>query len=199
MAATRRRGAELEGAILDAGWAQIVEVGYAGFTFEAIAERAQTGKAALYRRWANKEALLLAVLAHGGFGPPEQIPDTGSLREDVLTLMRSANRRGDHAAALFSTILSAYFNDDLEVTPAQLRTQLFGDNSRAVTQVVRQAVERGDLPPEGLSPRIVSLPSDLLRHELIMNLSRVPDETIVAIVDTVFLPIATGRRGPEAR
>ena len=33
---------------------------------------------------------------------------------------------------------------------------------------------------------------DLLRHEFIMNLCRVPDETIVDIVDTVFLPLATG-------
>jgi hypothetical protein len=42
----------------------------------------------------------------------------------------------------------------------------------------------------------VSLPSDLLRHEVIMNLSRVPEETIV---DIVFLPLATQRstRGSE--
>jgi len=39
---------------------------------------------------------------------------------------------------------------------------------------------------------VVSLPGDLLRHEFIMNLSRVPDETIVDIVDAVFLPLATG-------
>lgn len=194
MTATRRRGATLEDAILDAGWGQLIDKGYPGFTFEAIAERAKTGKAALYRRWPDKEALLLAVLAHQGFAPPAEIPDTGSLREDVLTLMRSANRRGEHAAALFSSILSAYFDNEITLTPAQLRTQLFGDQSRALTQVVQHAVSRGDLPPEGLPPQIVRLPSDLLRHELIMTLSRVPDETIVDIVDNVFLPLATDPR-----
>jgi AcrR family transcriptional regulator len=194
MTATRRRGATLEDAILDAGWGQLIDKGYPGFTFEAIAERAKTGKAALYRRWPDKEALFLAVLAHQGFAPPAEIPDTGSLREDVLTLLRSANRRGEHAAALFSSILSAYFDNEITLTPAQLRTQLFGDQSRALTQVVQHAVSRGDLPPEGLPPQIVRLPSDLLRHELIMNLSRVPEETIVGIVDTVFLPLATDPR-----
>ncbi len=194
MAATRRRGATLEAAILDAGWQQLVEKGYPGFTFEAIAERAKTGKAVLYRRWPDKEALLLAVLAHQGFGAAAEIPDTGSLREDVLTLLRSANRSGERAAALFSTILSAYFNDELTLTPARLRAQLFGDHSRALTQVVQHAVDRGELPPEGLPARIVTLPSDLIRHELIMNLSRVPDETIVDIVDTVFLPLVADHR-----
>ena len=194
MVETRRRGATLEEAILDAGSEQLIENGYPGFTFEAIAERAKTGKAVLYRRWPDKQALLLAVLAHQGFRTPAEIPDTGSLREDVLALLRSANRRGEHAAALFSTILSAYFNDEITFTPAQLRTQLLGDQSRALTQVIQQAVSRGELPPEGLPPQIVRLPSDLLRHELIMNLSRVPDETIVDIVDTVFLPLATDPR-----
>lgn len=196
---TRRRGAALEAAILDAGWEQMVEKGYAGFTFEAIAERARTGKAALYRRWPGKEALLLAVLVHEGYGQLPEIPDTGSLREDVLILLRSANRRGGHSAALFSTVVSAYFNHDIAITPTQLRSQLLGDNSRAMAQVVQQAVRRGELPAEGLPTRIMTLPTSLLRHEFIMNLSRVPDETIVDIVDTVFMPLATDpRRRPGA-
>jgi AcrR family transcriptional regulator len=193
MTATRRRGAALEGAILDAGWVQLIERGYASFTFEAVAERAKTGKTALYRRWPDKEALLLAVLAHRGFGVPVEVPDTGSLREDVLTLLRSANRAGDSVAGLFSTILGAYF-DETETTPAQLRARLLGEGSVAMAQVIQRAIERGEITAV-LPPRVVSLPGDLLRHEFIMTLSRVPEETIIDIVDTVFLPLATQRRG----
>ena len=188
MTATRRRGAALEEAILDAGWDLLAADGYAGFTFEALAERAKTGKAVLYRRWPDKEALLLAVLAHRGFGAPIEIPDTGSLREDVLTVLRSANRWGDSIAALFSTILGAYF-DETKTTPAQLRARLLGDRTRTMSRIVQRAVERGEIAP-GLPPRVLSLPSDLIRHEVLMNLSRVPDETIVDVVDTVFLPLA---------
>jgi AcrR family transcriptional regulator len=188
MTATRRRGAALEEAILDAGWDLLASDGYPGFTFEALAERARTGKAVLYRRWPDKEALLLAVLAHRGFGAPIEIPDTGSLREDVLTVLRSANRWGDSIAALFSTILGAYF-DETKTTPAQLRARLLGDRTRTMSRIVQRAVERGEIAP-GLPPRVLSLPSDLIRHEVLMNLSRVPDETIVDVVDTVFLPLA---------
>jgi AcrR family transcriptional regulator len=192
MTATRRRGAVLEGAILEAGWEQLLAEGYDGFAFEAIAERAKTGKPVLYRRWPDKEALLLAVLAHQGFGVPVEVPDTGSLREDVLTLLRSANRAGDSAAGLFSTILGAYF-DETETTPAQLRARLLGEGSVAMAQVIQHAIERGEVTA-ALPPRVVSLPSDLLRHEVMMNLCRVPEATIVDIVDTVFLPLATQRR-----
>lgn len=186
-ATTRRRGAALEEAILDAGWEQLTEQGYSGFTFEAVAERARTGKAALYRRWPNKEALLMAVLGHWGFATPGDSTDTGALREDVIALLRSANRFGDNVAALFSTILGAYF-DETETTPSQLRSRVLGDRVSAMNRIIERAVQRGELtttPPE----RIVTLPFDLFRHELLMDLHRVPEETIIDIVDTVFLPL----------
>jgi len=193
MTATRRRGARLEEAVLAAGWEQLVEAGYAGFTFEAVADRAGTGKAVLYRRWPDKEALLLAVLAHWALGTPVEVPDTGSLREDVLALLRSLNSRlGDSGAALFSTVLGAYFHET-ETTPAQLRAQVLGDRTLAMTEILGRAMERGEISG-ALPPRVVAVPIDLLRHDFLMNLRRVPDATIVDIVDTVFLPLATAPR-----
>jgi Transcriptional regulator len=194
MTATRRRGTALEDAILDAGWEQLIEQGYAGFTFEAVAERAKTGKAALYRRWPDKESLLLAVLAHWGFGTPSEIAATGSLRQDVIALLRHANRFGDSIAALFSTVLGAYF-DETSTTLSQLRARLLGDRALAMNLIIERAVARGELaatPPL----RVVTLPVDLLRHEFLMNLQRVPEETIIDIVDTVFLPLVL-ESGPE--
>ncbi len=190
---TRRRGPALEEAILDAGWAQLLDAGYGGFTFEAIAERAQTGKAALYRRWPDKEALLRAVLTHSYLGAPPTVPDTGSLRGDVLALLRSANRLGEGAAAVLSTIFGSFF-DRPDLTPAQLRHRLLSDRNLAMPTIVARARDRGEVTSD-LPGRIVDLPFDLFRHELIMNLGTVPDRTIVEIVDMVFLPLAVGPAG----
>ena len=121
---------------------------------------------------------------------PREVPDTGELRGDVLALLRSANRLGDGAAAVLSTIFGSLF-DDTGATPAQLRTRLLGDRELAMPRLVARAVDRGEIsttPPD----RVVNLPFDLFRHELIMNLGTVPDEAIVDIVDTVFLPLVTG-------
>ena len=51
----RRRGEELEAALLEAAWAELVEVGFARLTMESVAARAKTGVAVLYRRWPRKD------------------------------------------------------------------------------------------------------------------------------------------------
>ncbi len=82
---TRRRGAELEDAILDAAWLQLIGNGYSAFTFEAVAARAGTSRPVLYRRWKDREQLMIATIRHERAKDPIEIPDTGDLRDDVKT------------------------------------------------------------------------------------------------------------------
>ena len=73
---TRRRGAELEQAILDAAWAELCEVGYTALTIEAVAKRAGTSKPVIYRRWPSRAHLVIAAWARQQ--PIETTtPDTG--------------------------------------------------------------------------------------------------------------------------
>ena len=58
---SRRRGAALERAILDATAAELGERGYAGLTMDRVAQRAGTNKNAIYRRWSNRAVLALAA------------------------------------------------------------------------------------------------------------------------------------------
>ena len=55
--------------------------------------------------------------------------------------------------------------------------------------IIQRAVERGEIDPGRLSPRIASLPLDLVRRDPIMNRAPVPDDTLVEIVDRLFLPL----------
>src|SRR3954451_6894721 len=59
------------------------EVGWAGFTLDAVARRAPVGKAALYRRWPTKEALLLAAFEYLA-EPLELDAEPVSLREGLI-------------------------------------------------------------------------------------------------------------------
>ncbi|MEV5985585.1 TetR/AcrR family transcriptional regulator [Streptomyces sp. NPDC052051] len=85
----RRRGAVLERAILDAALEQLSTVGWNGLTMEAVAAGAQTGKAAVYRRWSSKEELVAAAL-QAALPRLDRAPDLGSVREDLLALCRQA-------------------------------------------------------------------------------------------------------------
>jgi hypothetical protein len=54
---------------------------------------------------------------------------------------------------------------------------------------VGRAIDRGEIAAARLTPRIVSLPTDLARHEILMTFERLLDEAIKEIVDGVFLPL----------
>lgn len=185
--ATRRRGAALENAITDAAWEVLVEHGYSGFTYEAVAARAGTSKPVLYRRWPQREDLLIATLAR--HWRPLDIPDTGSLRRDALALLRTINAERARAVILMRIQLADYFRET-GTSFGDLRSRLHpGDPTPPFSTLVDRAVERGELADVPRPPRVVNLPFDLLRHDMLMTMGAVPEEKIVEIVDTVWFPL----------
>ncbi|MGV9677269.1 TetR/AcrR family transcriptional regulator [Nocardia sp. NPDC003482] len=187
----RRRGPELERALLDAAWDELVASGYAALTMEAVAARAKTGVAVLYRRWANKDELVRAAIEHQGRTRPVGAPDTGSLRGDLLALIESANA----GRAGFAAVVGAALNGlmaDTGLTPAQLRVQLIGDRPLWSDEVYRRAHQRGELDLDRVPPDVLALPFDLVRHDLLMTMEPLPPERITAIVDDIFLPLVRG-------
>jgi hypothetical protein len=56
--------------------------------------------------------------------------------------------------------------------------------------IVARAIARGELGPKTPPARVISLPVDLLRHELLMTLEPAAPAIIASIVDDVFLPLA---------
>jgi AcrR family transcriptional regulator len=198
---SRRRGAELESALLEAAWDQLVAEGFGRFTIEAVAERAHTSKHVLYRRWAGREELLRAAIRSHGAATAPHIPDTGNLREDLLGTLRGANTRPNDLAALFTALLASHFQD-VGLTPAELRAEFLGDRVPAMKVILDRAVARGEVDPARLTPRVVAVPFDLFRHEAFMTLDQVPDRVLTEIVDEVFLPLigapGPGRTAPGA-
>jgi AcrR family transcriptional regulator len=187
---TRRHGAELEKAILDAAWEQLTAEGYEHFTIDTVTARARTSKPVLYRRWKTREDLLRDTVRHRGAADPPAVPDTGTLRGDLLALLTRANTTRNPMAALVSSMLGSYYNQT-GPTPAELRAEFRGQRGSAVQQVVNRAVERGEIDPDRLTPRIIDLPFDLFRNEMMMTLKPVPDHVLRQIVDDIFIPLVT--------
>ncbi|SEQ28448.1 TetR/AcrR family transcriptional regulator [Microlunatus flavus] len=186
----RRRGEELEGALLDAAWQELQANGYAGLTFDAVAARAQTSKPVLYRRWPTKADLVVAAMKHAGLFERRALPDTGSLREDVLTSLRNFNEsRADFITAI--GLYMANIASDTGLSPADLRARLLGDRVAGGTLLLERAVRRGEVPDRPYPPGLATMPFDLFRHDLTMTLARVPEWRILEIVDDLWLPLLT--------
>jgi AcrR family transcriptional regulator len=184
----RRRGSELEGALLEAAWQELQASGYWGLTFDAVAARAGTSKPVIYRRWPTKADLVVAAMRHAGLFAAAELPDTGSLREDVLTSLRNLNA----SRADFITVISVYMANiasDTGLSPADIRERLLGRRTSGATVFLARAVQRGEIPDRDRSPGLVSMPFDLFRHDLTWTLARVPERRILEIVDDLWLPL----------
>jgi AcrR family transcriptional regulator len=189
MTGSRRRGAALESAILDAGWDQLMEAGYERFTIDAVAARSSSARSVLYRRWPSRSDLLKAVIRRRGENDVIELPDTGTLRGDVLAALTEVNNRRSGSIALVAARLGAYF-DESGGSFEEIRSLYLPNRPAGMQIIVERAVARGELatmPP----PRVVTLPIDLLRHELFMTMTAATPETIAEIIDDVFLPLAT--------
>jgi AcrR family transcriptional regulator len=189
---TRRRGTELEQAILDAAWAELCDVGYTALTIEAVAKRAGTSKPVIYRRWPSRAALVVSTWARRQ-PVTAQIPETGSLRADLVWLFTRIAKRmnGMMSNAIAGVMAEAFKHPEIQTL---LRERL---DSAPLTNVVRRIVDaaaaRGELAPvPDLPRRVQRLPLDLVRNEAITCGNPIPTETLEAMVDDVYIPLLKG-------
>lgn len=189
---TRRRGKVLEEAILLAAWGELSETGYTNMTMESVATRAGTNKAVLYRRWDNKAELVIAAMHKYLPKITNEIPNTGNLRSDVYAYL--------HRLMEPLKLIGAQTIRGLIMEPVVWRTiiasmpQIIERRSESkmttdMTEILKNAELRGEIRLEKLTPRIISLPLDLLQYELITKLEPISDEVIAEIVDNVFIPL----------
>jgi AcrR family transcriptional regulator len=183
----RRRGETLLVAIFEATLAELAETGYARLTMERVAARAHTSKASLYKRWPGRADLVLAAMRHRR-GAPAPTPDTGSLRGDVLALLREGaamlnGPMGEVVRGLMAEGLS-------ESTPiATVRTTMFDSRNRRMSEVLDRAVERGEIPPEAVTPQHIAVAPALVDHHFLFFGAPIHDDVLTEIVDAVLLPL----------
>jgi AcrR family transcriptional regulator len=197
MRQTRRRGAALEEAILRAAVDELTESGFAGLTMDRVAKRAGTNKNAIYRRWPDRHAL--GVAAYRQLTTAIEPPDTGSLRDDALEMLRGANRHWSSPLGMILRELMAAAGGAQNFV-AQLPEQ----SADAVTApwliILGRAVARGEACPEALHPRVATVAIVLLRNEFVTRgVPTAPDEVLIEIVDEVYLPLVRKRGAQEPK
>jgi AcrR family transcriptional regulator len=185
----RRRGQELEAALLDAAWQELVEAGFAKLTMESVAARAKTGVAVLYRRWPHKDDLILSAISHYGMTHPVDTPDTGSLRGDMLALLNGFSSARVSFAASMGAVFSGLAASS-GITPAQVREKILADRPPQSGVVFTRAHERGEIDLDRTPPAVLTMPFDLMRHDMLMTYKPIPPERVLAIVDDLFMPLA---------
>jgi AcrR family transcriptional regulator len=193
---SRRRGEVLERALYEATLAELAEVGYGGLTMEGIAARAQTGKAALYRRWCSKHDLVHAALVFAL--PPLPEPRSGrSPRENLLTVF-TAHRdilAGKTAFPGLHIIGQLIHEPELRAIFADA---VVGPRLKIVESILRAAVENGDLDPATITPFTAKIGPALINQQALLTGDPPNRRELALIVDTVIPPNAPSSAGQGA-
>lgn len=194
---TRRRGETLKEAILHATLDELSEIGYENLTMENIAARAKTNKAVLYRRWPNKSELVAAALIKYTPNILHEIPNTGDLRNDVYAYLHGLTEplKKIGASTIRGLMTEQFGGAFLASAPQIIRPRNEDKLTAAIMEILKKAELRGEIRMEKLNVRLISLPVDLLRYELITKQEPIPDEAIAEIVDDIFLPLVYTQQG----
>jgi AcrR family transcriptional regulator len=190
--ATRRRGDTLEKAIFDAVFEQLSAVGYAKLTMEGVAAAAQTGKAALYRRWATKDDLLREALEHA-LPVPSEIPEHDNVRDDLLALLRCYRDVTEVTRGTVFQVLKIEANETSFLLHTVVRERVVGPLRQMILDALRRGAERGEVRPEAVTPQISRIGPAMVMYRCLTESMDISDDFLVSVVDDVLMPVTRSR------
>jgi AcrR family transcriptional regulator len=142
----RPRSEAAEQAIIEATLDVFAEQGFEGVCVELVAARAGVGKATIYRRWPNKEELLLA--AFGSLKSPYPEPSGVSVREDLLAIVEvmCADKADPRKARRYALMLGE--GEKYPRLMARYKAEVVEPRREMIRTVIRRGIETGELRPD---------------------------------------------------
>jgi AcrR family transcriptional regulator len=195
-AATREdpRVARTRSVVLGAAAGLLAERGYAALTMDALVERTGVSKTTMYKHWPSR-TILIAAAVQALTAEPE-VPDTGSVRDDLITLALDSldAYKGTQWPVLASILEAAGHDPELRDALQSVSAARFS----AVQAVLERAARRGQLRA-GLDTgtAITILVGAIFFRLRTADLPQVRHEVPV-IVDTVLNGLSHGARNPES-
>jgi AcrR family transcriptional regulator len=194
---SRRRGAALEDAILAAAFDELTEVGYTAFSVEAVAARARTGKASIYRRWPTKQQLLLDALC-------ARMPSAESCGfEPVLDDSVTTKQALHNVAQAIAAVITSPAGDAMRAIKCEAATdpqlarmideQFQAPRRLAMLALLQRGVERGEVRPDAVTPLVADVIPAILTHRVIMMREELSEQIITEIIEQIFIPLVEVR------
>jgi AcrR family transcriptional regulator len=188
----RPRDDTRDAVILEAALDELTSCGYQGMTVDAVAARAKAGKASVYRRWPSKESLAVAAIQSltSSQPPSEGLPNTGTLRGDLLQLIRDSDTALSQKKVRVLAILAAGERSDADLAP-RLQARLLAPSGDPILGVLRRAVQRGEIDAScDVASLALVLPAMHFYRSCILG-EPITHDLGQSIVDEVLLPAAT--------
>ncbi|HEU5159941.1 MAG TPA: TetR/AcrR family transcriptional regulator [Streptosporangiaceae bacterium] len=182
----RPRSERADKAIIDATLALLLEEGgVAGVTIEAVAARAGVGKTTIYRRWPNKEALIIDALA--SLKEPDPELAGVSVRDDLVALTRTlgVEKRDRQRVGVFWSVFG--HGDRHPELHGRFTRDVVEPRRERMRAVLRRGIETGELRPDIDIDLVMWLLMGAIVHRArAYGVGPAPDDFAEQIVDTAL-------------
>ena len=185
----RKRDPTRDAVILEAALEVLAEVGYPGMTMDMVAVRARAGKATVYRRWSSKADLVLDAVTHMKRSQVDlgRLPDTGTLRGDLVGLIRPQSTEEAGRRLKVMAGLSSVLSHDPGLADA-VNAAIHEPWVDAYRVLFQRAIDRGEiLPPADLETLLRVVPS-MAAFRVMIERKPVDRDFLVALIDGLLLP-----------
>ena len=193
----RPRSEARKQAILHAAFELLKERGLDATSMDAVADRAGVSKATIYRWWDSKELLALdALYAEWDVAGPATLP-TGTLRGDMLALVRPWVRlaaAGPSARILIALLAKA--TNDPEFVQAY-RANFLKPRRDQARAIFARAIARGEIPADTDVEVALDLVWGPLYHRLFHGHAPLNDRFARRLVDTALAGILPRDSKPD--
>jgi AcrR family transcriptional regulator len=179
----------LERAILDAALEQLSTVGWSGLTMEGVAAGAQTGKAAVYRRWPSKEDLVADAL-QAGLPRLDAAADLGSVREDLLALVRQA-RDAMYSRPGFAlrSVIHECDTVQAERFHSVIVEGVVEPTIRLLREVIDRGIQRGEVRADAANAYVFDAVPAMMMYRSKMCGCEWTDREIEEMIDQLMMPL----------
>jgi AcrR family transcriptional regulator len=194
----RRRDHSRDADILEAAIDVLAETGFDGMTIEMVAARAKAGKATVYRRWASKSDLVIDAVAcmkaAPGPGGTTVLPDTGTLRGDLVAMIRPHSIQDNEKKLRVMAGIVSLLADSPELAAA-VNTAIVQPRVEINRRLLQRAIDRGEIAADVDVDNLALLSPSMVAYRTIIMKQPVDREFLLGLVDGVVLP-AVGLRPP---
>jgi AcrR family transcriptional regulator len=188
----RPRSERARKAVLEAAAELLLARGLSAVSMDAVAERAGVSKATIYRWWPTKETLALDALYTEWAAAQSQARDTGSLRGDLLSLLRPWARLA--GSGPYGRVVAALLTESQTdpVFAAEYRQRFVEPRREQGRAIFRRAIGRGEIPADTRVEVVLDLLYGGMYHRLLHGHAKLSDQFVRDVVDTVLDGIRPG-------
>lgn len=185
------RSARVRAAVIAATLAELVDRGYSGVSLDSVSTRAAVHKTTVYRRWRTKEALILDAMLEQA-SQTVAVPDTGSLRGDLLELARrSAQIQTSPAGEAVVRAVAGEASGNPQMAAAS--RQFWTERLELDRTILQRARDRGEIGAKARHRPVIEALLGPLYFRLLVTGEPLDDGFVESVVQLVYTACTADR------